>query len=145
MPKQPFTDDQVDLAINYVITHCAEDRGKTTSYSLVLAEAGMDLPQDLYLDGNSGVVYAFMEAFHNRCHYIDGRPPLDALVVNVTGALEGKLGGGYFTINELANPFSEKPSAKPEAMMKAVSVWAAQMKECYDWGVKHRRARLRRR
>lgn len=87
MPKQPFTDEQVDLAIDYVITHSAEDRGKTTSYSLVFATAGMELPQDLYLDGNSGVVYAFMEAFHHRCQFLDGRPPLDALVVNVAGSL----------------------------------------------------------
>lgn len=145
MTKQPFTDEQVDLAIAYVIAHCAEDRGKTVSYSLVFAEAGMGLPQDLYVDGNSGIVYAFMEAFHNRCHLIDGRPPLDALVVNVTGSLKDKPGGGYFTINGLVNPFSVKTSVRPEAMMKAVDFWEAQIKECYDWGVEHRRARLRNR
>lgn len=143
MPKQPFSDEQVNQAIDYVITHCAEDRGKTTSYSLVFAAAGLELPQDLYLDGNSEVVYAFMERFHFRCRERD-LPPLDALVVHVTTSLEGRPGGGYFTINRQVNPFSEK-SSSPAAMVRAANFWEAQKQECYEWGVRHRRERLRNR
>lgn len=141
MPKEPFTDVEVDLAIDFVISECAEDRATTRSYTPVFAAAGMDLPQDLYVDGNGGIVYAFMERFHYRCQE-RGLPPLDALVVNVAGPLEGKPGGGYFTVNDLVNPFSEK-RASAAAMIRAANFWEAQKQECYDWGVRHRRERLR--
>jgi hypothetical protein len=142
MPKEPFTDQQVNAAIDYVITNGAEDRGKTISYSLVFIAGEMDLPQDLYYDGYSQVVYAFMQRFHELC-IERNLPPLDSLVVNVAGRLEGRPGGGYFTINGLANPFSETRVAKPAAMVKAANFWESQKQQCYDWGVQHRRERLR--
>lgn len=144
MSREPFTDEQVDMAIDYVIANGAEDRGKTSSYSLVFAAAGMELPQDLYQGGNWDVVYAFMERFHHRCIERE-LPPLDALVVNVGGPLKDKPGGGYFKVNGHANPFDSTSKAKPKAMIAAANFWEEQKQECYDWGIRHRRERLRNR
>jgi hypothetical protein len=110
----PFTDDQVDRAIDFVISGPAIDRARTVRYTAVFEAAGLAAPQDLQRGGDSDTVTAFMKRFHDRC-VERGLPPLDALVVHVAGAREGRPGGGCFRVNGHVDPFAEQSSASAEA------------------------------
>lgn len=135
-----FTDEQVDVAIDFVIENRAIDRAQTVRYTAVFEAAGLPAPQDLHLGGDSDVVTAFMKAFHDRC--IARRlPPLDSLVVHVAGGREGRPGGGYFRVNGHADPFAERSSASAEAVLAAHAFWEAQKEEVRAWGVDRRRGR----
>lgn len=81
---------------------------------------------------------ALMERFHNRCRE-RSLPPLDALVVHVAGAREGKPGGGYFRVNGYKDPFSERATA--EELVAAHAFWEAEVDRCRRWGDDHRRQR----
>jgi len=65
-------------AIDFVIENRAIDRAQTVRYIAVFEAAGLPPPQDLHLGGDSGVVTAFMKAFHDRCLARD-LLPLDSL------------------------------------------------------------------
>lgn len=133
------TDEHVDAAIEYAIRNGAEDRGQTVNYSRVFEAAGLPPPQELHQGGDSHFVTAFMERFHNRC-IERNLPPLDALVVHVAGAREGKPGGGYFRVNGSRIPLGERATA--EQMMAAYTFWEGQVHQCSRWGDEHRRQRL---
>jgi hypothetical protein len=133
-----FSEAQVDAAIDFVIEDAAVDRARTVRYTAVFDAAGLPHPQDMHLDGDSDVVTAFMKAFHERCKE-RSLPPLDALVVHVAGAREGKPGAGYFKVNGHVDPFSATSSAKVEAVVAASSFWEGQLQEVREWGVRRRR------
>jgi hypothetical protein len=131
-----FTPDQVDVAIDFVVTNSAEDRGQTVSYSRVFEAAGLPSPQNLHFGGESKLVSAFMEQFHHRCARRD-LPPLDSLVVHVAGPREGFPGIGYFRVNGYADPLAER--TRPEAQAAATTFWERQREECRAWGTGSRR------
>jgi hypothetical protein len=133
-----ITEEQVDAAIDYTIRNGAEDRGQTVSYSRVFEAAGLPPPQELHQGGDSQIVTAVMERFHFRCRARE-LPPLDALVVHVAGAREGKPGGGYFRVNGFKDPFGERATA--EQVMAAYAFWEEQVRDCRRWGDDHRRRR----
>jgi hypothetical protein len=134
--RHDFGVEQVDAAIEYVIKNGAEDRGLTVSYTRVFEAAELPAPQVLHQGGDSHLVTAFMEAFHNRCENRE-LPPLDALVVHVAGVRENKPGAGYFRVNGYADPFGQR--AKAEEVVAAYRFWDAQLRECRTWGSRSRR------
>lgn len=139
MTSSSFEVDQIDTAIEHVITNGAHNNGATTYYTLVFGAAGLPAPQDLHQGGDSHLVTAFMEAFHTRCQERD-LPPLDSLVVHVAGSRQGQPGGGYFRINNLHDPFSNRTS--PEQATAAARFWEDQKRQCRDWGTRHRRGQV---
>ena len=99
MPQHhDFNDDNVDAAIDFIIENGAQDRGQTISYSRVFDGAGLPLPQDLHLGGESQLVTMFMACLHFRCRERT-LPPLDALVVHAAAERTGFPGAGYFRVN----------------------------------------------
>jgi hypothetical protein len=134
-----FTREQVDAAIDFVVTNAAQDRGQTVSYSRVFAAAGLPSPQNLHFGGESHLVTAFMEQFHHRCARRD-LPPLDSLVVHVAGQREGFPGIGYFRVNGYADPLAER--ARPELQAAAIAFWERQREECKAWGARSRRGQV---
>jgi hypothetical protein len=139
MGETEFTLDQVDAAIEHVIDNGACNNGSVIHYSLVFAAAGLAAPQVLHQDGDSHTVGTFMEAFHHRCA-AQGLPPLDALVVHVTGSRKGQPGGGYFRINDLPDPFADR--TLPERAVDALRFWERQRRECETWGTRRRRGQV---
>lgn len=133
-----FTPDQVDAAIDFVMTNGAEDRGQTVSYSRVFEAAGLPSPQNLHFGGESHRVTAFMEQFHYRCARRD-LPPLDSFVVHVAGP-EGFPGMGYFRVNGHTDPLAER--TRPEAQAAATAFWERQREECRACGTRSRRGRV---
>jgi hypothetical protein len=138
MPTPRFSDEQVDAAIDYLIEQAAEDRAASRSYSLVFRAAGLDAPQDLYREGAEQIVSKFMEAVHWRCPERK-LPPLDALVVHVTGPRENHPGSGYFRVNNLPDPFDSR--TPPKAVGPAFDFWKAEVARCRAWGIDSRRGR----
>ena len=136
MPNPRFTRDQVDQAIQHVIDHGAVDRAQTVRYTVVFQAAGLDPPQDLYADGEGDLVTIFMKSFHDRC-IEQGFPPLDSLVVHVTGKREGLPGSGYFKVNHQADPFSERGDA--DSITAAYDFWMRQKAEVRSWGDDYRK------
>lgn len=133
-----FDSHQIDAAINFVMENGAEDRAQTLSYSRIFDAAGLPSPQNLHFGGESHLVTAFMERFHYVCKERD-LPPLDALVVHVTGPREGFPGAGYFRVNGYADPLAER--TKPDDQVAATRFWQAQREECKEWGIRRRRSR----
>ncbi|MEP6698031.1 MAG: hypothetical protein ABJA34_14320 [Pseudonocardiales bacterium] len=119
----------MDAAIDFVIEVAAVDRGQTVSYSRVFEAAGMPPPQDLHFGGGGELVTRFMKGFHDRCRSRE-LPPLDALVVHVTGTREGRPGSGYFKMNGLKDPFGERASA--EQVMTAWAHWEHEQQQCRE-------------
>ncbi|MFI5558545.1 hypothetical protein ACIA2T_04635 [Amycolatopsis japonica] len=136
MTSSHFTSQQVDAAIDHVIVNGAHNNGSTIHYSLVFAAAGLAAPQELHQGGDSHLVSSFMEAFHWRCE-ARGLPPLDSLVVHVAGTRRGQPGAGYFRVNKLPDPFSDRTS--PEQGVPALQFWQNQQRDCARWGTRHRR------
>ncbi|MEU5905364.1 hypothetical protein ABZ780_13435 [Micromonospora sp. NPDC047467] len=137
--KHEFTGDQVDAAIDFVISNGAEDRGQTVAYARVFQAAGLPNPQNLHEGGESHLVTEFMAAFHHRCRERQ-LPPLDSLVVHVGGPRAGFPGAGYFGVNRKPDPRNER--ATPEAVIASTMFWQTQCDECKRWGVKSRRGQL---
>lgn len=86
------------------------------------------------------MVTAFMKALHDRC-IERGLPPLDSLVVHVAGGREGRPGAGYFRVNGHVDPFAERATASPEAVLPAHAFWESQVELVRAWGVRQRRGR----
>jgi hypothetical protein len=140
MPQHhDFTDDNVDVAIDFIIENGAEDRGQTISYSRVFDAAGLPPPQDLHFGGESQLVTLFMARLHFRCRERT-LPPLDALVVHVAGERTGFPGAGYFRVNGQADPLNQRTSATGQ--MQATVFWDAQKTECRNWGDRSRRGQV---
>ena len=127
--------DDVDAAIDFFIRNGAEDRGKTISYSRVFEAAGLPPPRDLHFGGESHLVTLFMERFHFRC-LDQGLPPLDSLVVHVTGQRTGFPGSGHFRVDKQTDPSRGRATAAQQA--QATSFWEAQIEECRYCGVRSR-------
>lgn len=140
VPGQPFTLDQLDDAIDYVIDEGAVDRGQTISYSRVFAAAGMAPPQELHNGGDSHLVTAFMEAFHYRCSEREC-PPLDALVVHTAGPRVGEPGAGYYRVNGHVDP--HRRGITLEAQAAALALWQVQRNQCEQWGTALRRGKAK--
>jgi len=138
MPPR-FTPEQLDIAIDYVIEHGAVDRARTIRYTAVFEAASLPAPQDLHAGGEGDLVTTFMKAFHDRCVERD-LPPLDSIVVHVAGPREGRPGKGYFTVNNQADPFSEKATA--EAVVTATNFWENQQGVVRAWGTRHRKGHI---
>lgn len=133
-----FTEAQVDQAIEFVIRNGAEDRAQGIAYTRVFDAGGLPAPQLLHQGGESESVRQFMKAFHDRC-FDRGLPPLDALVVHVAGPRQDKPGAGYFKVNGWVDPYGERASGA--SAEQALMGWAAQLQECFDWGIQSRRGR----
>jgi hypothetical protein len=136
--QHAFTVAQVDDAIDLLVDS-AKDRGQTISYTRVFAAGGLPEPQLLHQGQESHLVTDFMKAVHDRCvqRYL---PPLDALVVHVAGRRQNWPGGGYFTVNGLADPMKERASA--EELVVGTRFWEHQKEQCKRWGLEARRARI---
>lgn len=139
MQRRHAEPQQVEAAIDF-LKEFAMDRAKTVSYSRVFAAAGLEAPQELHQGSDSHLVTEFMKAIHDRCAADRDLPPLDALVVHVTGKRENWPGAGYFTVNGLPDPKSERRIAEEE-QIKATNFWIAEQEACKQWGTKARRGR----
>ncbi len=131
-----FTEGQVDTAID-AVAEVAKQRGKNIAYADVFAAA--ELPPIPEAKGNyePAEVSEFMEAFHWRC--VDrGLPPLDSLVVNVSGPRKNRCGPGYFKINYLDDPFSQRTNLKDA--MASTKYAQNEAEECWTWGEIQRKA-----
>ncbi|MDQ1443085.1 MAG: hypothetical protein QOG97_3313 [Acidimicrobiaceae bacterium] len=134
--RASFDIEDVDRAIAFLANTRAVDRASTVRYTAVFEVAGLPAPQDLHADGESDLVTLFMKSIHVAC--VERMlPPLDALVVHVTGPRKGYPGHGYFTVNMQVDPFGGTGSA--EALQRAVSFWHAQLAEVERWGDQYRR------
>lgn len=135
-----FTDNDIDAAIDHVARYGAQRGAATVPYTEVFNAASLPAPQQLHQGGDTATVSHFMEAFHFRC--IDrGLPPLDSLVVHVTGPRGGVPGSGYFRINDLPDPHGNGTS--PEDATASGRFLEQQRHECAVWGDDRRRRRRR--
>jgi hypothetical protein len=131
-----FTIAQVDAAIEFVARNGAENRAMPVHYSLVFDAADLPAPQQLHQGGESELVTQFMGAFHRRCLELE-YPPLDSLVVHVTGERGGVPGGGYFRINGVPDPFGKRTSVEDQAT--SGRFLEEQRAKCRSWGNARRR------
>jgi len=105
-----FDESHINKAIEYAQTHCARPH---ITYTQLFLAADIQTPQWYHQNGGQGVIRDFMEAFHIACRK-RGLPPFDAFVVNESGERAHFPGVGYFTVNGLKDPLSEK-TTKSEA------------------------------
>src|SRR5271166_3215157 len=140
MSEPRFTPTDVDRAIGYVIEHGTISSSQRISYAAVLLAGGLEPPLDLVDGRESLLVTAFMLAFHERC-INRSLPPLDALIVHVTGRREGYPGSGYFLVNNQPDPFFG--GGDPQAVIDAIEFWDGQRDRVRRWGDAYRRVRTR--
>lgn len=131
-PNEPlagsFTEENINAAISYAIDHCSDT---SITYSDLFAAANLESPRWYFENGFRLVITQFMEAFHYACARKE-LPPFDAFVVNASGnERAGNPGVGYFSVNGLSDPLSDRTSASN--IKAAFSFHAAQLQQIRTW------------
>jgi len=96
----------IDLGIEFAKQNCAKPY---ISYTELFASSEMKSPQWYHESGGQRVITDFMETFHIECRK-RGLPPFDAFIVNESGERAHYPGMGYFKVNGMADPLSDKTS-----------------------------------
>ena len=101
-----FNLKNIEMAIEFAQRRCSQSH---ISYTELFAASEMQSPQWYHENGGQRVITDFMETFHIECLKRD-LPPFDSFVVNEGGERAGYPGMGYFKVNGMKDPLSDKTS-----------------------------------